>query len=221
MRGVQLHGEAAGWRRVWAWLLLACVLVAAAPPSGSVGSTNVDELFIDLDDRFADLQFERTQDGQLVIRVDTPQGVHHLTPQQFAEAIEREQEAMRAKGVLFVIFNITTWWGVLWVSVGMMGQLLFTLRMVLQWIASEKQHRSVVPVGFWWGSLMGGIMLLAYFLWRKDIVGILGQSTGAIVYSRNLWLIYFGSRGAEAPPEAAQAVAPGAAPQAGAAKITP
>jgi len=47
-----------------------------------------------------------------------------------------------------------------------------------------------VPVGFWWGSLFGGLMLFAYFIWRKDIVGILGQSTGLLIYARNLILIY-------------------------------
>jgi lipid-A-disaccharide synthase-like uncharacterized protein len=62
--------------------------------------------------------------------------------------------------------------------------------MVLQWLASEKHKRSVVPVGFWWGSLLGGLMLFVYFVWRKDVVGIVGQSTGVFVYARNLILIY-------------------------------
>src|SRR5690606_17527240 len=95
-----------------------------------------------------------------------------------------------------------------WVSVGLLGQLLFTFRMVLQWLASEKEHKSVVPVGFWWGSLLGGLMLLTYFIWRKDIVGIIGQSTGAFIYARNLWLIYAGR------PKAAPAPSPTPAPNA-------
>jgi lipid-A-disaccharide synthase-like uncharacterized protein len=76
--------------------------------------------------------------------------------------------------------------------VGFLGQALFTFRMVLQWYASEKEKRSVIPVGFWWGSLFGGILLFAYFAWRKDVVGIVGQSTGIFVYARNLILIHRG-----------------------------
>lgn len=166
---------------------LLCLVARAAPVSTA-------DVYIDLDDRYADLQIERTDEGELLVEIETDDGVRHLTPGQFIETIAREQDEMRAKGVLFAVFNITTWWGILWVSVGLLGQLLFTFRMVLQWLASERQHRSVVPVGFWWGSLIGGAMLLTYFIWRKDIVGILGQSTGAIIYARNLWLIYYGAR---------------------------
>jgi len=98
--------------------------------------------------------------------------------------------------------NISKPWGFLWISVGFLGQAMFTFRMVLQWWASEKHKRSVVPVGFWWGSLIGGAMLFAYFIWRKDIVGIVGQSTGVFVYARNLVLIYRGGHNASAsePP---------------------
>ncbi|MBL8861807.1 MAG: lipid-A-disaccharide synthase N-terminal domain-containing protein [Planctomycetes bacterium] len=78
----------------------------------------------------------------------------------------------------------------MWIAVGFAGQALFTLRMVLQWYASEKEKRSVVPVAFWWGSLAGGILLLSYFVWRKDVVGVVGQSTGVFVYARNLILIH-------------------------------
>ena len=75
-----------------------------------------------------------------------------------------------------------------------MGQVMFTFRMVVQWWASEKHKRSVVPVSFWWGSLFGGALLFAYFVWRKDIVGVVGQSTGVFVYTRNLVLIHQGRR---------------------------
>ena len=73
---------------------------------------------------------------------------------------------------------------------GLLGQVLFTGRMLIQWLASERERRSVVPVAFWWMSLAGASMLLVYFLWRKDIIGVLGQSAGWVVYTRNLWLIY-------------------------------
>jgi lipid-A-disaccharide synthase-like uncharacterized protein len=75
------------------------------------------------------------------------------------------------------------------VALGLAGQSMFFLRMAVQWIASERRRESVVPTIYWWFSLAGGLMLLSYFIWRKDAVGVLGQSTGAVVYARNLWLI--------------------------------
>jgi lipid-A-disaccharide synthase-like uncharacterized protein len=62
--------------------------------------------------------------------------------------------------------------------------------MVVQWLVSEKQHQSIVPPSFWWMSLIGASMLITYFIWRKDIVGFLGQGTGWLIYLRNIWLIY-------------------------------
>ena len=78
----------------------------------------------------------------------------------------------------------------IWVAVGLLGQVLFTGRMIVQWIASEKSKKSVVPTAFWWMSLIGASMLITYFIWRKDVVGILGQATGWGIYVRNLYLIY-------------------------------
>lgn len=167
------------------------------------------EHVIDLDQRFADMHVEQLPNGEL--RIDIDGGPQDLTPAQLAEIIHREKQWQEEAGLLFVIFNITTWWGLLWVSVGLLGQLLFTFRMVLQWLASEKKGRSVVPVGFWWGSLLGGIMLLAYFIWRKDAIGILGQSTGAFIYARNLVLIYAGGK-KTAESETTPPDAPPAAP---------
>ncbi|MCY2961597.1 MAG: lipid-A-disaccharide synthase N-terminal domain-containing protein [Planctomycetota bacterium] len=97
---------------------------------------------------------------------------------------------MESSGFLYRLFNITKPWSFAWIAVGFLGQALFTFRMVLQWYASEKEKRSVIPVAFWWGSLFGGILLFVYFVWRKDIVGIVGQSTGIFVYARNLVLIH-------------------------------
>lgn len=116
--------------------------------------------------------------------------VETLTPDEFARAMIDQQEELNHRPWLMRAFNITSWVGVAWVTLGLLGQAMFTFRMVLQWLASEKQGKSIVPVAFWWGSLIGGVMLLAYFIWRQDIVGIIGQSTGAIIYARNLVLIY-------------------------------
>lgn len=91
---------------------------------------------------------------------------------------------------LFHVLNISSWAGLAWVVLGFVGQALFFARLLVQWIASERERRSVVPVAFWWFSLLGGAMLFAYFVWRRDIVGVLGQTTGVVVYARNLRLIY-------------------------------
>ena len=77
----------------------------------------------------------------------------------------------------------------LWISLGFIAQALFSARFLVQWIASEKAGRSVIPVSFWFLSMGGGLLLLAYAIWRQDPVFILGQSAGAFVYSRNLYLI--------------------------------
>ncbi len=77
----------------------------------------------------------------------------------------------------------------LWLAIGFVGQLVFTGRFVLQWLYSEYKKRSVIPVGFWYLSILGSALLLAYAIYREDPVFILGQSFGIIVYLRNLQLI--------------------------------
>lgn len=77
-----------------------------------------------------------------------------------------------------------------WVIFGLGAQLMFTARFLVQWIASERARSSVVPVAFWYFSLVGGLMLLAYAIYRTDPVFILGQLLGVLIYSRNLWLIH-------------------------------
>jgi lipid-A-disaccharide synthase-like uncharacterized protein len=77
----------------------------------------------------------------------------------------------------------------LWLAIGFGGQLLFTSRFLVQWIASERRRQSIVPTAFWWLSLGGASLLLAYAIWRRDPVFILGQAFGFIVYTRNLILI--------------------------------
>ena len=90
-----------------------------------------------------------------------------------------------------------------WVIFGLLGQAFFTARFVVQWIASERRGESTVPVAFWYLSLAGGSILLAYaLLYRHDLVFTLGQAAGLLVYSRNLMLI----RRAEVPQAAVAAV---------------
>lgn len=95
----------------------------------------------------------------------------------------------QAPNFVFELFNITSWASFAWVVLGLLGQVAFFLRMLAQWIASERRRESVVPELFWWLSLFGGIALFSYFVWRKDLVGVLGQTTGVVVYARNLRLI--------------------------------
>ena len=76
-----------------------------------------------------------------------------------------------------------------WLAVGFLGQLLFSGRFFVQWIASERKKASVVPVAFWWLSLAGGATLLAYAIHRRDPVFVLGQAFGLLVYGRNLALV--------------------------------
>jgi lipid-A-disaccharide synthase-like uncharacterized protein len=76
-----------------------------------------------------------------------------------------------------------------WLLLGLLGQAAFSARFVVQWLASERRRESVVPVSFWWLSVAGGVLLLAYALHRGDPVFVLGQSAGLAVYLRNLALI--------------------------------
>jgi lipid-A-disaccharide synthase-like uncharacterized protein len=76
----------------------------------------------------------------------------------------------------------------LWLAIGFAGQALFTARFLVQWWVSERQCDSVVPIAFWWLSLLGGAALLAYAMSRCDPVIICGQTMGLFVYTRNLML---------------------------------
>jgi len=77
----------------------------------------------------------------------------------------------------------------IWLGVGFAGQALFSTRFLVQWLASERRGRSVVPLAFWHFSIAGGITLLAYAVYRADPVFIVGQLGGLFIYIRNLQLI--------------------------------
>lgn len=87
------------------------------------------------------------------------------------------------------VLNIDTPGQAVWVLIGVLGQLAYFGRMGVQWLISEKRGESTVPPIFWWLSLTGASMLLLYGVWRQDIVWIMGQSFGWIVYIRNLMLL--------------------------------
>jgi lipid-A-disaccharide synthase-like uncharacterized protein len=73
--------------------------------------------------------------------------------------------------------------------VGFLGQAVFTARFLTQWVASERRRQSIVPVAFWWLSLAGGLLLLAYAIQREDPVIVVGQGLGVGIYLRNLALV--------------------------------
>ncbi|AWC23276.1 lipid-A-disaccharide synthase N-terminal domain-containing protein [Aminobacter sp. P9b] len=88
-----------------------------------------------------------------------------------------------------------------WILLGFVAQGMFTMRFVVQWLASERAKRSVVPVAFWFFSLGGGALLLIYAIQRQDPVFIAGQGLGLFIYIRNLWLIANERRAAMADTE--------------------
>lgn len=74
-------------------------------------------------------------------------------------------------------------------AIGFIGQLMFFMRFFVQWLYSEKHKKSIIPISFWYLSIFGSLFLLVYSILRKDIVFILGQSTGFFIYLRNLYFI--------------------------------
>ena len=77
----------------------------------------------------------------------------------------------------------------IWLGLGLFAQLMFTARFLVQWLASERAGKSIVPLLFWYLSIGGSVLLLVYSIHRKDPVFILGQSMGLFIYTRNLYLI--------------------------------
>lgn len=82
----------------------------------------------------------------------------------------------------------------IWLGIGLVGQALFFMRFFVQWIASEKEKKSIIPKAFWYFSLAGGITLFSYAIYRHDPVFIIGQSTGLVIYLRNIYFITMGDK---------------------------
>ncbi len=76
-----------------------------------------------------------------------------------------------------------------WVIFGFLGQFIFGMRFIVQWFYSERKKESYIPIPFWYISIVGGVILLAYAVYKKDPVFIMGQGSGLLVYIRNLVLI--------------------------------
>jgi lipid-A-disaccharide synthase-like uncharacterized protein len=99
------------------------------------------------------------------------------------------------------------WWAqtpaieITWLAIGFVAQLMFSARFIVQWIASERARRSIVPEAFWYFSCLGGALLFAYAVYRMDPVFMLGQGMGLFIYLRNIQMIWRGKREG-APAEA-------------------
>ena len=99
--------------------------------------------------------------------------------------------------------KLAHWWAttptqeIVWLAIGFAAQLMFSMRFIVQWIASERARRSIVPEMFWYFSMLGGAMLLAYAIYRADPVFILGQAMGLLIYARNIYFIWTSKRDPE------------------------
>ncbi|MGH1406677.1 MAG: lipid-A-disaccharide synthase N-terminal domain-containing protein [Rhodomicrobiaceae bacterium] len=99
-------------------------------------------------------------------------------------------------GLIVDFSKLIFWWEsissgeLLWLSLGLGAQAMFSTRFIIQWIASERAKKSIVPEAFWYFSFVGGFMLFMYALHRMDPVFIIGQGTGLFIYSRNIYLIW-------------------------------
>ena len=131
--------------------------------------------------------------GYTIVSPERLASLGEISESRYRDLLREETRAWRARPVLertlLGLFNITSWWNLAWIGVGLGGQCAFFGRMLVQWLVSERARRSVVPAAFWWMSLAGGVLLFTYFVWRVDFVGVLGQSTGIVIYARNLRLI--------------------------------
>lgn len=87
----------------------------------------------------------------------------------------------------------------IWAGVGLVGQGIFTSRLAVQWLASERKKDVVVPDAFWWFSLAGGLITLVYAIHLQSLSLALAQSTGVFIYMRNLMLIAGRKRRDRAP----------------------
>lgn len=96
--------------------------------------------------------------------------------------------------------GLVQWWQetpsveLVWIAIGLFAQVMFSMRFIVQWIATERARASIIPETFWYFSLGGGVLLLAYAIYRFDPVFILGQATGLVIYSRNMYFIWLGKR---------------------------
>lgn len=113
-----------------------------------------------------------------------------MTEDEFQSTLMRLGGGGSPRHPVLQFSNVTSWGNLLWLALGFGGQALFSARMIVQWIASERRGEPHVPASFWYISFIAGLVLCSYFIWRRDPVGVLGQSTGLVIYVRNIRLHY-------------------------------
>jgi lipid-A-disaccharide synthase-like uncharacterized protein len=110
-----------------------------------------------------------------------------------------------------MLAKLAAWWAtvstvdLVWLGIGLAGQTMFSARWIIQWLASERVRRAIVPEMFWYCSLFGGLMVLAYGLWKLEPVIILGQF-GVLIYARNIYFIWKEKLAGEPAPESVRKV---------------
>jgi len=166
---------------------LICVIAAFLfrhPPSPVPGAVEVE---LKLPEEGAKVYLHQQPDGQFAYLIAHRDGtLDHIAPDQLAATLY-ESAKTPSTWLAQVLHNPVL---LFWLTIGLIGQVLFTGRMVVQYVASHRMGKSVVPPLFWWMSLIGSLMLLAYFLWRRDPIGLLGQAFGSFVYLKNImWLM--------------------------------
>jgi len=162
---------------------VAVTLFRRQPPP-VVGAVAVE---LKLPEEGAQVYLDQQPDGHVVYLVSHPDGsLERIAPDQMADNLFQSAKT-RSSSLVLDFHNPVV---LLWLTIGLIGQVLFTGRMVVQYIASHRKGKSVVPPLFWWMSLIGSLMLLAYFLWRRDPIGLLGQAFGSFVYLKNImWIL--------------------------------
>jgi len=173
---------------VWA-AILSPLWVSAADPTPATRGASSEGIEVPMNrSGLREVILEQQADGTFSYHVVDDDGVRRIyAPDAFAEMLYSQQST---RPWWQKLLNISSPIGFVWVGVGLLGQLLFTGRMIVQWLVSERSRKSVVPPAFWWMSLIGASMLLTYFIWRRDLVGVLGQATGWFIYVRNIYFIY-------------------------------
>ena len=101
---------------------------------------------------------------------------------------------MHAAATLIHWWQTTPTTELIWIFIGLTAQLLFSMRFIVQWIATERARASIIPETFWYFSFFGGLLLLAYACYRADPVFIIGQAAGLVVYWRNIYFIWLGKQ---------------------------
>lgn len=174
------------------------VLGLQAPTAPSTPGANKFEMIIQRRKVMVE-QIPSTEPGRFEYRFLNWPEVTDLryTEAEFQHKIA-EHSATGVRGPILRALNVSSYGQLVWIAVGLTGQILFSGRMIVQWLTSEKQKASVVPPMFWYMSLGGGVFLASYFIWRLDLIGVLGQTSGLVIYARNIRLLHKQRRLAQA-----------------------